>query len=83
VSRVDRTLTICNGIHNRGVLGAVRCLTDAAVRGHNEKYLADRFPEGEFAILLRERVVGDMSLSPHLEIPQHVCASGNRNMVGR
>ena len=27
-----RTLTYCNGIHSRGVLGAVRCLTDPDVR---------------------------------------------------
>ena len=26
----SRTLTICNGIHSRGVLGAVRCLTDVS-----------------------------------------------------
>ena len=43
----DRTLTICNGIHSRGVLGAVRCFTDATVREQNEKYLTDQFPEGE------------------------------------
>jgi hypothetical protein len=62
----DRTLTICNGIHSRGVLGAVRCFTDAPVREHNEKYLADRFPAGEFAMLLRVRVVGNKTLSPDL-----------------
>jgi hypothetical protein len=65
----DRTLTICNGIHSRGVLGAVRCFTDPTVREHNEKYLADKFPEGEFAILLRVRVVGNMILSPDLRDP--------------
>ena len=47
----SRTLTICNGIHSRGVLGAVRCLTDASVRDANERYLADRFPDGRFAVL--------------------------------
>jgi hypothetical protein len=62
----DRTLTICNGIHSRGVLGAVRCFTDATVREHNEKYLADKFPEGEFALLLRARVVGNETLPPDL-----------------
>ena len=65
----DRTLTICNGIHSRGVLGAVRCFTDATVREHNEKYLADTFPEGEFAILLRVGVVGNKTLSPDLRDP--------------
>jgi hypothetical protein len=62
----DRTLTICNGIHSRGVVGAVRCFTDPTVREHNEKYLADQFPKGEFAILLRVRVVGSETMSPDL-----------------
>ena len=66
----DRTLTICNGIHSRGVLGAVRCFTDATVREHNEKYLAERFPEGEFAILLQVRVVGNETMSPDLRDPE-------------
>jgi hypothetical protein len=63
----SRTLTICNGIHSRGVFGAVRCLTDARVRKANEKYLAERFPGGEFAILLRVPVVENQTLSPDLQ----------------
>jgi hypothetical protein len=62
----ERTLTICNGIHSRGVLGAVRCFTDPNVREHNQKYLADQFPDGEFAILLRVRVVGNETMAPDL-----------------
>jgi hypothetical protein len=62
----SRTLTICNGIHSRGVLGAVRCLTDARVRDANEEYLAERFPAGQFALLLRVPVVGGEALSPDL-----------------
>jgi hypothetical protein len=65
----DRTLTICNGIHSRGVLGAVRCFTDATVREHNERYLADKFPGGEFAVLLRVQVVGNETMSPDLRDP--------------
>jgi hypothetical protein len=65
----SRTLTICNGIHSRGVFGAVRCLTDARVREENEKYLADRFPDGKFAILLRVPVVANETLSPDLRNP--------------
>jgi hypothetical protein len=65
----DRTLTMCNGIHSRGVVGAVSCFTDATVREHNEKYLADRFPAGEFAMLLRVRVVGNKTMSPDLRDP--------------
>jgi hypothetical protein len=63
------TLTLCNGIHSRGVYGAVRCLTDVRVREDNEKYLADRFPGGEFAILLRVPVVANETLSPDLQDP--------------
>jgi hypothetical protein len=65
----SRTLTICNGIHSRGVFGAVRCLTDARVREANEKYLAERFPDGEFAVLLRIPVVENQTLSPDLQDP--------------
>jgi hypothetical protein len=67
--RIDRTLTICNGIFSRGVLGAVRCLTDPSVREGNEKYLADRFPDGEFAMLLRVPVVDNKTLAPDLRDP--------------
>jgi hypothetical protein len=64
---VNRTLTLCNGIHSRGVLGAVRCLTDARVRDANENYLASRFPRGaDYALLLRVPVIKGQALSPDL-----------------
>jgi len=66
---VSRTLTFCNGIHSRGVLGAVRCLTDHMMRATNERYLAERFPGGKFALLLRVRVVGGRTLTPDLQNP--------------
>jgi len=65
----SRTITICNGIHSRGVLGAVRTLTDPNVRERNEAFLARQFPEGEFALLLRVPVVQGEAISPDLEIP--------------
>jgi transcriptional regulator with XRE-family HTH domain len=65
--QTSRTLTICNGIHSRGVYGAVRCLTDAKVREQNERYLADRFPGGEFAMLLRVPVAANKTVSPDLQ----------------
>jgi hypothetical protein len=68
--KISRTLTICNGIHSRGVFGAVRCLTDASVREENEKYLANRFPEGDFAMLLRVPLMTNESLSPDLQNPE-------------
>lgn len=67
---ISRTLTICNGIHSRGVLGAVRSLTDARVRDANERYLAERFPGGRFALLLRVPVVAAEALSPDLQNPE-------------
>jgi hypothetical protein len=67
--KVSRTLTICNGIFSHGVYGAVRCLTDTEVREENEKYLANRFPDGEFAMLLRIPVVRNEAVSPDLQNP--------------
>lgn len=67
--KVSRTLTICNGIFSHGVFGAVRCLTDSGVREENEKYIATRFPDGEFAMLLRVPVVENQTLSPDLQDP--------------
>ena len=61
----SRTLTICNGIHSRGVLGAVRCLTDQRMREANERYLADRFGKADdFGILFSIDVVGGRSITP-------------------
>jgi hypothetical protein len=67
--RANRTLTICNGVFSHGVLGAVRCLTDSRVREENEKYLAERFPDGEFAMLLRVRVADNRIAPPDLQDP--------------
>jgi hypothetical protein len=64
----SRTLTICNGVFSRGVLGAVRCLTDTRVRETNENYLASRFPDGDaFTLLMRVPVFEGKTLSPDLQ----------------
>jgi transcriptional regulator with XRE-family HTH domain len=63
---VSRTLTICNGVYSRGVLGAVLTVTDETVRPTNEEYLAQRYPRGDFAMLLRVPVLGDRVLAPDL-----------------
>jgi transcriptional regulator with XRE-family HTH domain len=68
----SRTITICNGVYSRGVLGAVRILTDDAIRERNEAYLAKRFPGGQFALLVRVPVVNGEAITPDLEI------AGNR-----
>ncbi|MFF1817326.1 helix-turn-helix domain-containing protein [Kribbella sp. NPDC058245] len=67
-----RTLTVCSGVYSRGVLGAVRALTDTAVRDRNEAYLAGRFPGGSFAILMRVPLLNGEAMSPDLEIPHNV-----------
>jgi hypothetical protein len=68
-----RTLTYCNGIHGRGVLGAVRCLTDPAVRDDNEQFLEETFPGSDhFIILMRVPVLGGQTISPSLKSPDTV-----------
>jgi hypothetical protein len=67
--KISRTLTICSGIFSRGVLGSVLCLIDESVRDENENYLAERFPDGEFAMLIRVPVVNNETLAPDLQNP--------------
>ncbi|MFF0380439.1 transcriptional regulator [Actinoplanes missouriensis] len=68
----SRTLTLCNGIHSRGVLGAVRTLTDAQVREANEAFLARRFPESVYGLLIRVPVFHGRALSPDLQDPRNI-----------
>ena len=60
----NRTLTMCNGIHSRGVLGAARTLTDARLRESNEQYIARNFPDNQFGILMRVQVIEGETLTP-------------------
>jgi hypothetical protein len=62
----NRTLTMCNGIHSRGVLGAARTLTDARLREANEQYIARNFPKNRFGILMRVQVIEGETLTPDL-----------------
>ncbi|MEU8225928.1 helix-turn-helix domain-containing protein [Kribbella sp. NPDC048915] len=64
----SRTITICNGVYSRGVLGSVRMLTDDAVRERNESYLANRFPGGVYGLLTRVPVINGEAVTPDLEI---------------
>jgi transcriptional regulator with XRE-family HTH domain len=69
----NRTLTICNGIHSRGVLGAVRSLTDARLRESNEGYIARHFGSaGSFIILTRVNVIQGKTMTPDFTIPDTV-----------
>ena len=67
----SRTITICNGVYSRGVLGSVRTLTDDAVRERNEAFLANRFPGGIFGLLLRVPVINGEAVTPDLEISEN------------
>ncbi|WP_307873519.1 MULTISPECIES: helix-turn-helix transcriptional regulator [unclassified Frankia] len=62
-----RTLTICNGVYSRGVLGAVRCLTDANFRDRNEQHIIDKFGDApEFGVLMRVPVHRGKTVTPDL-----------------
>lgn len=60
----NRTLTILNGVHSRGVLGAALAVTDETIRAGNEEYLAERFPVGGFALLMRVPVIQGKVIAP-------------------
>jgi transcriptional regulator with XRE-family HTH domain len=63
-----RTLTWCSGIYSRGVLGAVRLLTDKERRDRNGTYLSERFAAAtQFGILARVPVVLGAAITPDLQ----------------
>lgn len=67
------TLTICNGIHSRGVYGAVRTLTDATLRGSNEHFIATSFGDAKsFAILMSVNVIKNNAMTPDFNSPDVV-----------
>jgi transcriptional regulator with XRE-family HTH domain len=68
----SRTLTMCNGIHSRGVLGAVRSLTDKRLRESNERYIADNLPGSQFGILMRVWVIEGEAMTPDFHNPRTV-----------
>lgn len=66
----SRTLTICNGIHSRGVYGAVRSLTDAEMREGNESYISTRFGDNKsFAVLVAVTVIRNKAMTPDFNSP--------------
>ena len=69
----SRTLTICNGIHSRGVYGAVRSLTDAEMRDSNERYISANFGDAQsFAILMSVQVIKNKAMTPDFNSPDVV-----------
>jgi transcriptional regulator with XRE-family HTH domain len=60
-----RTVTICNGMFQRGTYGAVRALTDARFRDRNENHLRTRFAdENTFSIISRVKVFLGEAVTP-------------------
>ncbi|ADD44113.1 helix-turn-helix domain-containing protein [Stackebrandtia nassauensis] len=60
-----RTLTICNGIDSRGVLGTVRALVDERFRERNSAYLRDRFAGcTKYGVLTRILIVDGAVVTP-------------------
>jgi len=69
----SRTLTICNGIHSRGVYGAARSLTDAQMREGNERYISTNFGDvRSFAILMSVKVIKNKAMTPDFNGPNVV-----------
>ena len=61
----SRTLTICNGIHSKGVYAAVRSLTDAHLRDANERYISAHFGHSDsFAMLMSVQVIKNIGMTP-------------------
>jgi Helix-turn-helix domain len=69
----SRALIVCNGVHSRGVLGAVRSLTDAMLRDSNEQYIARNFTgSSSYAIVMRVPIIGGQAMTPDFNTPGSV-----------
>lgn len=66
-----RFVTICNGMYGRGVLGAVRALTDERFRDRNSEYIRAHFADSEaFCLLIRVSVENTLTLTPDWTLPE-------------
>lgn len=55
-----RTVTLCNGMFGRGVLGAVRALTDKKLRDDNARYISETFGDADsYSILFRVPIIDE------------------------
>ncbi|QRP43802.1 hypothetical protein [Amycolatopsis sp. FDAARGOS 1241] len=67
-----RTVTVCNGMHGRGTLGAVRALTDPRFRDRNQAYVDARFAGVEcFGVLCRVPIFNNQGLTPDWTLAEH------------
>jgi transcriptional regulator with XRE-family HTH domain len=61
----QRTVTICNGMYQRGTLGVVRALTDRRFRDRNVNYVRSRFAGSKtFSIVSRVQVIDGSVVTP-------------------
>lgn len=61
----ERTVTICNGMYQRGTLGMVRALTDKEFRVRNDRYIQARFAGADtFSLICRVHVVNGIVMTP-------------------
>jgi hypothetical protein len=66
-----RTVTICNGMYSRGVLGAVRALTDRRYRDRNNAYVQSHFGKRDtFSIISRVQVLPGSIVTPDWTSPE-------------
>ena len=79
----DRTLTMCNGIHSRGVLGAVSCFTDATVVNITRSTWRIVFQRVSSRCSSEWEWWKTRPCPLIFEIRQYVSTSGNRSVVGR
>lgn len=59
-----RTVSICNGMYGRGVLGAVRGLTDPRFRDRNEEYVRKNLGSEQFSVVSRVLIVSGEVMTP-------------------
>ncbi|MFS8101206.1 helix-turn-helix domain-containing protein [Lentzea alba] len=68
----ERTVTICNGMYQRGTFAAVRALTDSRFRERNHAYVRHRFQGNDtFSIMSRVRMVPGNVVTPDWANPEH------------
>jgi transcriptional regulator with XRE-family HTH domain len=68
-----RTVTMCNGVYSRGVLGAVRALTDVRFRDRNNAHVQSRFAgQQTFSILSRVQVLQGSVVTPDWTKPDQL-----------
>lgn len=66
-----RTVTICNGLTSRGVLGMVRALTDDRFRDRNGDYIDKTFADRHgYSLLTKVRIVDGAVLTPDWTDPE-------------